>query len=122
MKIKDEITLMFNELVHTALKYQLAITGKFLLSQDTSQTELNNKELNQFGIHFTSSHRLDFDGGIQLNLLAIDQLGAEMLKSKGNNFIKGDIYNLESTDCETDLEFFILKLTMIAIWYRSVLI
>lgn len=103
MKFRDAIAVEINALIRDALRYQLAISGPFQLTPESSRTSLRNSELNQFYLHYASSQRLEFDGGIQVNFIVIGDLGRSLLEYAKNNSIRLSVYNLASTDGEEDL-------------------
>ena len=104
----DLIASKFNDLIHDALKYQLALNGNFYIANNKDNTTIDNDTLSEFGIQYITSGRLDFDGGIEINFLMAGHIGEMMLKLFGSNSLIGKIFNLESTDGEYDLELFAL--------------
>ena len=104
MNTKDQIAIKINDFLKDAFSYQLAKSGKYVISNNTAETTINNEIFNEFSLKFISSSRLDFDGGIEIQLLAIDDIGISMLELLEDNTISVNIYNLESTDGEYDLE------------------
>lgn len=104
MTAKDNISRNVEALVQNALKYQLITEGAFIIYNKTRENELSNSSLEEFGIKHIASERLNFDGGIQLNLIAIGALGKSMMQISNQNSITASIYNLENTDGEFDLE------------------
>lgn len=103
---KQDVARKLNQLLQYAFTYQLAVLGPFTVSNTSNDTSISNDEFSKFGLRFISSNRLDYDGGIEINFLSIHDFGLNMLKILGHNSITADIYNLESTDGEYDLEIF----------------
>jgi hypothetical protein len=103
---KQDTVKKLNRLMQYAFTYQLAVSGPFSVSNTNSETSISNDEFSKFGLRFISSNRLDYDGGIEVNFLSINKFGLNMLKLLGHNSITVNLYNLESTDGEYDLEIF----------------
>ena len=55
MSTKEKIHLQLQTLLHAGLKYQLATHGAFKFSNSTSNTEVNNSDINIFGYQFIKS-------------------------------------------------------------------
>lgn len=106
MSKRNDAARKINHLLQFAFTYQLAVSGPFSVSNTSNETSISNDEFSKFGLRFISSNRLDYDGGIEINFLSIHDFGLNMIKLLGHNSITADIYNLESTDGEYDLEIF----------------
>ena len=91
-----------NSLVILAAKYQLSISGEFTISRYKSKNEINNELFGNCDLKYINSGRLDFDGGIELALIATGEL-ADILSECGNDCsLLVSIYNLNCDDYELE--------------------
>lgn len=96
-----------NSLIILAAKYQLSISGEFSISRYKKDCEINNKLFGDCDLKYINSGRLDFDGGIELTLIATGEL-ANILSKCGNDCsLLVSIYNLNDEDYE--LENYLIK-------------
>jgi len=102
----DNVVTKLNDLIKNAIKYQLATSGPFFIGNIGDKTSFKNTDLIEYDVQFISSQRLDFDGGIIVNFAIVGKLGKAMIELFNSNSIVCNIYNLESTDGEFDLEEF----------------
>jgi len=89
------------------MQYQLCISGEFTISRNKENNEINNELFASIGLQYVSSHRLDFDGGIQILLLAIDELGKIFTSHSVDCVLYANIYNLDEDG--TELEAYLIK-------------
>ncbi len=98
---------ILNSLVVLAAKYQLSISGQFTISRYKSKNEINNELFGNCDLKCINSGRLNFDGGIELTLIATGEL-ANIFNECGNDCsLLVKIYNLNNEDC--DLENYLIS-------------
>lgn len=91
-----------NALVQLAAKYQLSIGGEFIISRNKQRCEIDNELFSNVDLKYINSGRLDFDGGIELTLIATGEL-ANILSGCGYDCsLLVSIYNLEGEDYELE--------------------
>lgn len=98
----DKCISTLNSLVTLAVQYQLSIGGQFTISRHKQQNEINNELFGTFDLKYINSGRLNFDGGIELTLIATGEL-ANILSECGNDCsLLVSIYNLDEDGYELE--------------------
>lgn len=114
----NKCILLLNDLVKLAIQYQLSINGGFTVSRNREKNEIDNELLGHIGLQYVNSSRLNFDGGIEIALLAIGELGEILTAHCEDSILFANIYNLDEDGTELenyivedkeDCEFFSIK-------------
>jgi hypothetical protein len=98
---------ILNDLVRLATQYQLSISGEFVISRSREANGIDNELFSNVGLQYVNSNRLDFDGGIEIALLGIGELGNILTAYSEDCILFASIYNLNEDG--TELEDYIIE-------------
>ena len=98
---------ILNDLVRLATQYQLCISGEFTINRNKQFSKIDNELFGNFDLKFINSGRLDYDGGIELTLIATGELAIILNETANDCSILVSIYNLHGEDYE--LEDYIIR-------------
>ena len=93
---------ILNDLVKLSAMYQLCIDGEFTISRHKQLNKIDNELFANLDLKYINSGRLDFDGGIELTLIAIGDLANIFNESKNDCSLLVSIYNLIDEDYELE--------------------
>jgi hypothetical protein len=103
----NPIIAMLNDLVRLATQYQLCVSGEFTISRYKQFNKIDNELFGNLDLKYINSARLDFDGGIELTLIAIGELANIFNSTTNDSAILVSIYNLHGEDYE--LEYYTIR-------------
>jgi hypothetical protein len=103
----NEYISILNSIVKLATQYQLCISGEFTISRYKQFSKIDNEIFGNLDLKFINAGRLDFDGGIELTLIATGELAKIFHETANDSSILVSIYNLHGEDYE--LENYIIK-------------
>ena len=93
---------ILNGLVKLSAMYQLSINGEFNISRNKQLNKIDNELFGNFDLKYINSGRLDFDGGIELTLIATGELANIFNECNIDCALLVSIYNLNGEDYELE--------------------